>query len=173
MSQTGDWSGEKVSTSLESPGGALDWQRTLAEQVNVPLLKSARVHEHMYQTQGSLGLGERGGVRRETGTFPQDAGEPAPNCALKFALLWEGESQRVSSPRACTNKSASHQTRIRIRSSAGGTAEEMGFVSRHWAHRDQTWTGWGGRCGGAPCVVFTRAAGREFASVTHQTRRVL
>lgn len=75
------------------------------------------------QSDGSLGLGERGGVGRETGTLPQDS-EAAPNSTLKFALPWERKTQRLSSPRASTNKKcfppdADTDTILRLRDCEG------------------------------------------------------
>lgn len=67
-----------------------------------------------------------------------------PLLTPRWSLLCSGKEKLNHSPVLGPPqiKRAFHQTRIRIRSSAWGTVKEMGFISRHWAHRDQTWAGW-------------------------------
>lgn len=110
------------------------------------------------------GSAERGGVERGRQVRSHKTREPTLLHAPSLLCVRKEKLNDSPVPRAFANMRASHQTRTRIRSLAWGTAKDLGFTSRHWAHRDQTWTS---------CAVFTSEGGNALVFVTHRTSRVL
>lgn len=106
------------------------------------------------QSDGSPGLGQRGAESREGDRYVPTRHESRPARSSSLLCVRKEKLNNSPVPGAFANTRASHQMRIRTRSLAWGTAKEMGLISRHWAHRDQTWS----------CAVFLRT--REGASLS-------